>query len=506
MLAPRALRGRAGAGAAAGAPPAAAAARPPPRLVAMAATSPARRARRDAGAASAPAIKPRQAQGKGTPRRAAPAAPPPEPPLSKEERARRSLTGVAAAAAARWPRWAANGFHLWRDEAGVPLAASEAPVPDEAAAALGALWVDAGARPRTLAARSRAVAGLVEALALTPPRGAPEGGAAESLPPAPALSPEAFGPALCALAAVGLDTAFEPELAALAARLPAARFASAEGVWRAARALAAARLWSEDLPLLEARAAAAGPSAVDAAQAAAHLARLGHRPDALLELLGPALDAEWSWYAAERGAWAAAVADRLDAPAVGAALRGLRARCGGAGAPGARLEAWGQFLLTLRLRRPAARAALLADAPAPTCVFVAAAEAAWGSMPAGAVSAAARDVHAAALALGLPAQLEGSMGGLSVDVAVPEKGLAIEVDGPSHFFRNAPARRLGNALWKRRLLEGDGVALASVRTDAWLALRGPAEQRRFLAAAVAEARARVAGGAAAAEYNELRSL
>lgn len=135
---------------------------------------------------------------------------------------------------------------------------------------------------------------------------------------------------------------------------------------------------------------------------------------------------------------------------------------------------------------------------------------------------------------------------LAVDIAVPSRGLAIEVDGPTHFCRNTPpswssgsstssasggsgsstssasrgsgssastppsggsgsgassggggahARQaseralqpLGATLLKRRLLQQQGWVIVSIDTAHWECLRGAPQKRAFLEAAIAAA-------------------
>lgn len=89
----------------------------------------------------------------------------------------------------------------------------------------------------------------------------------------------------------------------------------------------------------------------------------------------------------------------------------------------------------------------------------------------------------------------------AVDIAVPSRQLAIEVDGPTHFCRNvtqgggqagpagqaAQPRPLGGTLLKRRLIEGQGWRVASVNVAQWETLRGAEAKRRALQAAIAAA-------------------
>ena len=105
----------------------------------------------------------------------------------------------------------------------------------------------------------------------------------------------------------------------------------------------------------------------------------------------------------------------------------------------------------------------------------------------------------------------------AVDIAVPARRLAIEVDGPTHFCRNRlpsgssssssdgdgrssrssgaqpedgqQAQPLGATLLKRRLLERQGWTVVSVDAGQWERQRGAAQKRAFLAAAVADAEA-----------------
>ena len=48
-----------------------------------------------------------------------------------------------------------------------------------------------------------------------------------------------------------------------------------------------------------------------------------------------------------------------------------------------------------------------------------------------------------------------------MDLAVPTRRLVVEVDGPTHFARNAPDLPLGATRLKRRLLQREGWAVAT---------------------------------------------
>ena len=56
--------------------------------------------------------------------------------------------------------------------------------------------------------------------------------------------------------------------------------------------------------------------------------------------------------------------------------------------------------------------------------------------------------------------------GLQLDIAIPDLQIAIEIDGPHHFARNA-LRPLGATALKRRHLEAIGWSVFSVTHDVW---------------------------------------
>jgi len=72
----------------------------------------------------------------------------------------------------------------------------------------------------------------------------------------------------------------------------------------------------------------------------------------------------------------------------------------------------------------------------------------------------------------------------AVDAAFPALRVAVEFDGPSHFFTNAP-RPVGGTAFKRRLLAGAGWAVVSVPWGDWAQLGGEAARRAYLALALA---------------------
>lgn len=75
---------------------------------------------------------------------------------------------------------------------------------------------------------------------------------------------------------------------------------------------------------------------------------------------------------------------------------------------------------------------------------------------------------------------DSKLAGFSVDVSIPDKNVAIEFDGPSHFARNDPLRPLGPTLLKQRLIEGQGVKVVRVTQADWAELETPEDKRAYL--------------------------
>ena len=53
----------------------------------------------------------------------------------------------------------------------------------------------------------------------------------------------------------------------------------------------------------------------------------------------------------------------------------------------------------------------------------------------------------------------------AVDIAIPELKIAVEVDGPSHFTRTEPKRRLGPSAMKMRHLASAGWTVFPILSD-----------------------------------------
>ena len=108
-------------------------------------------------------------------------------------------------------------------------------------------------------------------------------------------------------------------------------------------------------------------------------------------------------------------------------------------------------------------------------------------------------VSRALRSLGVEHSNEYSVNGLLVDIVFVDKRLALEVDGPSHYFRDSK-RVLGTTLFKRHLLERMGwrvlrslptshsvmsLVLLSLPYFEWGELSGQEEQQAYLRALLA---------------------
>ncbi|CAG9465764.1 unnamed protein product [Pedinophyceae sp. YPF-701] len=95
------------------------------------------------------------------------------------------------------------------------------------------------------------------------------------------------------------------------------------------------------------------------------------------------------------------------------------------------------------------------------------------------VSAFQRDVYLTLQDLGVACELEYADAEYTMDIAIPAKRVAIEVDGPSHFCTNTRTPT-GPTLMKRRLLRALGWSLVPVTIYEWQRLRSDKAKRRWL--------------------------
>jgi G:T-mismatch repair DNA endonuclease (very short patch repair protein) len=69
------------------------------------------------------------------------------------------------------------------------------------------------------------------------------------------------------------------------------------------------------------------------------------------------------------------------------------------------------------------------------------------------------DVVRAVIGMGVAHEVEDISTGLAIDISIPELKIAVEVDGQSHFSRDASGRPLGRTAFKRRHLAAMGWTL-----------------------------------------------
>ena len=74
---------------------------------------------------------------------------------------------------------------------------------------------------------------------------------------------------------------------------------------------------------------------------------------------------------------------------------------------------------------------------------------------------------------------EESISGLWVDIAVPDRRIVVEVNGPSHYCRDS-RRVLGNTLFKERLLGQLGWHVLVVPYYEWAELHSDQDRRAYL--------------------------
>ena len=104
-----------------------------------------------------------------------------------------------------------------------------------------------------------------------------------------------------------------------------------------------------------------------------------------------------------------------------------------------------------------------------------------------------RDVASILSYMGEKHEEEAVCGGYRVDLLIPNPvgvpelsgGIAIEVDGPSHFARNDSALALGQTRLKHRQLRHLGMAVVSVSVAEWEYLESAEEKVEYLRAGMA---------------------
>eukprot|EP00898_Chlorokybus_atmophyticus_P006536 jgi/Chlat1/6884/Chrsp51S06553 len=94
-------------------------------------------------------------------------------------------------------------------------------------------------------------------------------------------------------------------------------------------------------------------------------------------------------------------------------------------------------------------------------------------------SAAHREVAYALRGMGKLHKLEYDCGPYTLDIALPDERIGIEMDGPSHFARNT-GLPLGHTELKRRLLTAAGWRVVGIPLEEWNTLTGLRNQQDYL--------------------------
>ena len=89
-------------------------------------------------------------------------------------------------------------------------------------------------------------------------------------------------------------------------------------------------------------------------------------------------------------------------------------------------------------------------------------------------------VSSALGALGVVHESEYAIDCLVVDIALPAERVAVEVQGPTHYFVNDKRREVGHTRFKHRLLRGLGWRVVSVPYLEWNGLRSKLAHAQYL--------------------------
>ena len=98
-----------------------------------------------------------------------------------------------------------------------------------------------------------------------------------------------------------------------------------------------------------------------------------------------------------------------------------------------------------------------------------------------------KEISSCLTSLGISHVCEDTRWQMSVDIYIPDRRIAIEAEGPSHFTRNTH-QPLGHTAFKHRLLRAMGCKVLSIDVLDWDTLKGRADQAKFLLAACERAR------------------
>ncbi len=104
------------------------------------------------------------------------------------------------------------------------------------------------------------------------------------------------------------------------------------------------------------------------------------------------------------------------------------------------------------------------------------------------MSAQHAEVCRALRGLGEDYKIEDISSGYAIDIAYPHLGIAVEIDGPSHFARNCK-RRLGHTAMKQRHLEQKGWKVFSLGIEDWASAESSAAAIQSLRSLILEQKA-----------------
>lgn len=303
------------------------------------------------------------------------------------------------------------------------------------------------------------------------------------------------------LGTIGRDSYFESEMDTLCSLIPRVEFVSTQQVHSVLRGLCLSRHWTTHLPQLELsviKLLTDEPQSVSprsiryAAHCCQGLVFLGHTPSGLFRLLETMYDDEqlFSWEASISLAWSLAIGgnDSIHRALVGKLLEGILRHA--ESLPdyiNSRLSMLGQFFLTIDILRPGLlESHYRRKGGEALAEIVTKALHTYKSTSIRQISTAQREVYDCFLRMGFhKAQLETAIDGISLDIILQEPiQLAVEVNGITHFARNAVDLPVGNAEWKKRLLHAMHWKLISIKVDQWNQLRGPENRAKFLADAI----------------------
>lgn len=306
--------------------------------------------------------------------------------------------------------------------------------------------------------------------------------------------------AMRCLGIVGRDHYFESEMDALCSVIPSIEFNSTKQVHSAIRGLCLSRHWTPHLTQLESsiiriisddKFQTVTPQSFRyAAHCCQGLVYLAHTPLELFKVLEAMYESQriFSWEGSISLAWSLAMdrGETIHHALVEKILEGMARNAENwPDYMNARLGMLGQFFLTLQLLRPGLLESYYAEENEWLSELVLKAIQSYTSTSTQHTSAAQKEVYDCFLRMGYKAQLESTVNGISLDIVLREPvQVAVEVNGVTHFARNAKDLLIGNAEWKRRLLHAVQWKMLAINVDDWNQVRGIEQRSNFLSDAL----------------------